>query len=144
MSVQFTVPKQRGVELGYAQITTSATSTTLNSNVADDTGDVSGLSVTVTVGTRPIVIRAWASRFFCDTTTSAAIAVLMEGDTTLSFARYDQHASASEGVPMVIESRLAPSAGSHTYKVTLTVLSAATATIAAAATAPAFIQVVEV
>ena len=132
------------VELGYAETTAAAsTSTTLFANITDDTGDVAGLTTTVTVGSRPIEIEFWAQRVHNNTGTAATIIAIMEGNTIIGLARYDQHATASEGIPFTIKRRIAPSAGTHTYKIAMAVIGASTATIVASADGPAFISVTE-
>jgi hypothetical protein len=133
-----------GIELGYAEITSSATSATLFVNAADDTGDVAGLSIPVTVGTRPILLKFWCQRAYNNTATASTIVSIFEGDTIISLARIDQHATVSEGGPITVQRRLAPSAGLHTYKVNLSVIGASTATIVASTDGPAFINAIGV
>lgn len=134
-----------GIELGYAAITSTVTKTTLYSAVLDGTGDVTGLSTTVTVASRPIMVK-----FSCpggvnnNTATTSTLVSILEDGVEVCFARLDQHATASERDPMHFECRRAPSAGLHTYKIVLTTLAAGTAGINAGASSPTFIQVLEV
>lgn len=123
-------------ELGYAEITSNATSTTTAATYTD----VAGLAVTVTVN-GPIKIIFDCSNINNTSTGGVAVAI-MEGASILT-QTFENIASAV-GVPCHREIRLTPTAGSHTYKIGLARVSAAgTATIFATAT-PAFIQVVRV
>lgn len=122
-------------ELGYAQITTTATQTGAGS------GDVSGLSVTVTVGSRPIVVE-----FGCDgLVNSSALGItqvnIQEGATILSAATVSL---TTVGMVICRRVRLTPSAGSHTYKIALGQVTAGNSQIVCSATDPAYIWVYEV
>ncbi len=132
-----------GVELGYADITADAT-TTSGSFV-----DVSGLSVTVTKGSRPIVIK-----FSCGGVESTnnpglgQIRIVEDGTSVGVLNWYLAAANTPNSSPMR-EVRRNPSAGSHTYKIqfTRTAFGAGTFKIKAdsgAGFGPASIQVVEV
>lgn len=136
--MQVTRNPNRGVELGYAEITTSFAGTTASTTDQD----VTGLSVTVTVGSRPIEIIVSAGRFSNDSTGGTSVKI-KEGATTLGVM---QNASgAGVNVPCFRRIRLNPSAGSHTYKLTIACIGAAgTPTLVALATDPASISVCEV
>lgn len=124
-----------GVELGYAEITTTATATT--------EADVAGLAVTVTVGTRPILVKMGCGQLYNNNASGYAIVQLKEGATTLAGWTWGTGvASVQSGY--FREARLSPTAGSHTYKVTLQGFIAGTTTISASSTQPAYIQVVEI
>lgn len=125
-------------ELGYAEITSNATST---DNFGAET-DVSGLTVTVTVGSRPIIVCFWGI-VFNTTAGDRAIVYIKEGTTNLVSSSPISSAASQENT-LYLKRRLAPSAGSHTYKVMLSRLSAGTATIGSPAGARAHIQVIEV
>jgi hypothetical protein len=124
-----------GAELGYAEITSNATTTSATA------ADVTGLSATVTVGTRPITIEFYA---WCVYNTAAASAsvVITEGASVLQQGLVAINV-ANSGVPVLMKVRVAPSAGSHTYKIQMYRGGSGTATIAAASGSPAFIRVVE-
>lgn len=127
-------------ELGYAAITSdfSGTATALT--------DIAGLSVTVTVGSRPILVKFQAD---AATTTSAYTGgvYLNEDGTDLGVLAVIAYGGL---VPTHGVRRLAPSSGSHTYKLRYKSATAGTVTIkagpgnAAAVNGPAFLQVVEV
>lgn len=127
-----------GAELGYAEITSGTTSTTTNSFE-----DLTGLSVTVTVGARPIVI--WA--FFAAVSHSAAggniTAKIFEGATGLQASSFTSTSANYQG-PIAAQVRLAPSAGSHTYKLAWASNVAGTHTLTASSSQKTSIQVVEV
>lgn len=124
-----------GRELGYAQITATSP------NFSTAGSDIAGLSVTVNVGVRPILVRFFTSGV---TTASAGQYILLsiwEGATQLQ-ASAVAPGQTNDFVHVYGEVRLAPSAGSHTYKVR-GVTETGNATVLAIPTQPAFIQVVE-
>lgn len=122
-------------ELGYAQITTTATQTGAGS------GDVSGLSVTVTVGSRPIVVE-----FACDglvnTNASGITTAQIKEDTTVLAA--STVSLTTIGMVVCRKVRLTPSAGAHTYKINLAQVVVGNSQITAGASDPAYIWVYEV
>lgn len=128
----------RGVELGYAESTSAFTTTTTGSYQ-----DVTGLSVAVTVGTRPILVTAFASYITHSVANGSIFVTIREGSTDLNFINVTNGA-ASEGKPLIIRARLAPSAGSHTYKLSTLTGTAGTVTVPGGATGPAHIHVVEI
>lgn len=131
----------RGVELGVA---------TINANVlqtATSATDVDGLSLTVSVGARPIEVRFYARGV--DNTTAGVSGTsggwrinIQEGATIVGFAQRVVH-GASDGPPTTILTRLTPTAGDHTYKITLNALVSGTARILAGSDSLASISVVE-
>lgn len=126
-----------GTELGYAENTglSGSTTTTLS--------DVSGLTTTVTIGTRPIRIEAVIAANSITGGTGRCEIDIVEGSTTLGIG-LSGTASATTVVGTVrATARLAPSAGSHTYKVQARVASATSGSYSSGATFPAYIQVVE-
>lgn len=125
-----------GIELGYAQITStfSTTSTTAT--------DVTGLTTTVTVGTRPVKVIFAAAAIYNGTANGAVAIEIVEGTTILAATSLVSN-PAGLRVPCHREVRLAPTAGSHTYKIRAYCVSG-TANIQAAADNPVFIQVIEV
>lgn len=128
------------VELGYAPITSSFATT---SNEAD----VSGLSVAVVVEIRPVIIEVWGQAILNNTTGQFCQWFIKEGTTQLAASQIHCSVSANLQAGLYMRARLAPSSGSHTYKVTggkTALSSASTATLAASAAAPAFIRVFEV
>ena len=127
-----------GDQLGYAAITSDGTSV---ANFGAET-DITGLSVTVTVGARPIKVIFDCSALYNATANESALLYIKESTTTLATVNQTQTGT-TERKGCHREVRLAPSAGSHTYKIMLSRVAAGTATITANATSPAFIQVVE-
>jgi hypothetical protein len=130
------VLQSSGAELGYAEITTPQSTTTTGTYI-----DIAGLSVTVTVGSRPIVVRAFTPNLGHSAVT-AFNGYIREGSTDLVFGQRAGRGAGEQG-EFNISRRLAPSAGSHTYKVSMLMVGAGTMSFAAAATAPAYIQVLE-
>lgn len=125
-----------GGTLGYAQVTANQAIA-----AAGVKTDITGLSVTLTVpaGRR---IRITGDLYYFSATAGCAVyAYIMEGATQLQQrARVLAAANFAEGVQAEII--LAPSAGSHTYK--LMGESSAASTMTAAATYPAFILVEDI
>jgi hypothetical protein len=129
-----------GIELGYAEITSNYVQTGAGNS------DVTGLSTTVTVGSRPIRIEFACSSIQNSSASPSGLTSLAinEGSTILTTAAFGGLTTANVTVPVTRSVRLAPSAGSHTYKIVLGQVVAGNSTIAAAATSPAYIWVTEV
>lgn len=126
------------ITLGYAQITADFTSSAVSTAT-----DVTGLSVTVTVpsGGRRMKITAYGAQFTTSGVAGTAInAAIQEGATQLANNTYRINTS-NYGVPMIAMYSAVPTAGSHTYKVTMTQNAAGTMSLGASATTPAFILV---
>lgn len=126
-----------GVELGYAEITSSYTQT------GAGTSDVTGLSVTVTVGARPIVVSFNCQNVYNSAATGLTAIYIKESTTTLQSATVYGSTVAIQ-IPVAASVRLAPSAGSHTYKISVQQLITGNSIVSAATTGPTSIQVVEV
>jgi hypothetical protein len=133
MSVQVTRAQRGGVELGYAEITSNQTGITTQA-------DITGLTTTVTVGARPIVITA---DLYLQQVTNVAVIIgyIMEGATQIQARGLTINPVGF--APMCFTARIAPTAGSHTYKVQLAA-SAVSASVLGAAANPSSIRVVEV
>lgn len=129
-------PVGGGVELGYAQITVNATTTT--------TGvDIAGFTMTITVGTRPIMLRFGASGLSNSNGAGASIVNLQEGATVVGQGSIGA-LPANVAVPIQREFRLTPTPGDHTYKVNLSSFGAGTVTLAATPTSPAWLQAIQI
>lgn len=128
-------PGPLGVELGYAEITANHVQTGAGS------ADVAGLSVTANVGGRPIIVRLNASSVFNSSASGISTLKILEGSTQLASVTATLTTTT---IPVAREVRLSPSAGSHTYKVSLTQVITGNSTLSASATDPASLQVVEV
>jgi len=117
--------------IGYATATANQT------GISSAT-DLTNLSVTVTVNTsRIIVIRA---NLFVLQNTSTANVTLAIKESTTQLVQVNQNVVVSTYGQLTPSVILTPSAGSHTYKLTLST-SAGTVDLQAAATYPASIQV---
>lgn len=142
--IQVTRNPNRGTELGYAESTTTFSQA---SAVQNQDYDVTGLSVTVTVGSRPINVRAYLPTLTNSGASLNLTVALYEGATQLQATSKLAPATAGGGAgDAKPEVRLNPSAGSHTYKVTIRTASAGAPTISSVVPTgtAAFIQVVEV
>lgn len=128
-------PGPLGVELGYAEITANHVQT------GAGTSDVTGLSVTVNVGARPIKIEFGCTSLANSSGSGLSSISIMEGATVLTSATYGL---TTNTVPIYRAVRLAPSAGSHTYKIALGQIITGNSTLGAAANSPAYIHVTEV
>lgn len=100
------------ITLGYAQITSNWTSTTVGSHV-----DVTGLSVTVTVpeGGRRIKVTAFAPRTVTTNAGATSLAI-REGSTILQNV-VNNGVGAGQNFATIVQWTGTASAGSHTYKV---------------------------
>ena len=129
-----------GAELGYAEITSSFTTTTINADV-----DVTGLSVEVTVGTRPIFVEAFIPVVSHSTTTATLIGLKLFEDATQlqSVNGLTPTTASASGGSRRAPARLAPTAGAHTYKAAARQNVTGTLTFFAGATQPAYIRVTE-
>lgn len=127
-----------GLSLGYAEITSNFTQTGAGNS------DVTGLSVTVTVGTRPIIVKFDAGGLSNSSASGLITLAIKEGSTILATAALGPGPAANCSFALSRDVRLSPSAGSHTYKINLGQIITGNSTIGASATNPASIHVVEV
>jgi hypothetical protein len=138
MSIRFT-RSEIGPELGYAEITSSVTSTAAFASP----DDVTGLTITINVGSRPFMLEAFCANLSNSGTGQSVIQLY---DTTAAAGLtlgYNQ-AGAGIGMTVVPKRRLNPAAGSRSYKLRVARLSAnGTVTLFADAADPAFIRAVE-
>jgi antitoxin (DNA-binding transcriptional repressor) of toxin-antitoxin stability system len=126
-----------GIELGYASRTTDFTQT------GSGNSDVTSLSVTVTVGTRPINVIISAAGMTNSSASGLGFVNVKEGSTVLGYVSAGL-STANEIYPVNRVIRLAPSAGSHTYKVNLSQFITGNTTLKATSDSVASIQVIEV
>lgn len=131
-------PVGGGAELGYSEIAANA----VLALTANTPADVPGLTTTITVRSRPILVEAWASAVTHSVAASYVQLRILEGSTIKAIGTHFLQ-TAAQGVPGSVRVRLAPSAGQHTYKIALFSGTAGNATLVAAATTPAFISAVE-
>lgn len=127
-----------GIELGYAEITSSVTQTGVGS------ADVAGLSTTVTVASRPIVVRFDTGSVVNSATNGYTYIRIQESTTVLAEAVAQANGVANVSRALSRTVRLTPSAGSHTYKILMGQLVAGNSVLTAAANSPVSIQVIEV
>lgn len=124
--------------LGYAEITANFTTATTDTYV-----DVTNLTATVTVpaGGRKVKITAFSPSISTNANSTTIMKMgIREGTTTLNeTAMIKQVTTDTYGATAVAV--LTPTAGSHTYKVSVYQNTSGTLTLAAAAATPAFILV---
>lgn len=127
-------------ELGYWQITSNFSTA--------GTADVTGLAGTVTVGSRPIVVTVYSPE--CRTNQNDTRAFVYLVDTT-SGGTVQQAICTGQGADvganmLNLRARLAPAAGSRSYKVTLVRVDpgGGSAIVRASTTAPAYLHICEV
>lgn len=124
--------------LGYAEITTSFTTTTTPTNV-----DVTGLAATVTVPTGGARIKITAYSYGITTSGSAGVVMdwaIYESATRLNVSGLHLPVTSYRVGANCVATTVA-SAGSHTYKVVIAQSGAGTYTVGADSTAPAYILV---
>lgn len=127
-----------GTALGYAEITSSFTST-----ATPAVTDVTGLSLSFTVPTGGRRIRATVYARHAKTSATAGTAFdlfLQEGATVLQ-ATNMRTSTTNYEVPVCMVYTAVVAAGSHTYKVTFDQGAAGTFTLAASSTGPAFLLI---
>lgn len=127
---------RRSTELGYAEITSVYTSPTPASVV-----DVPGLAVTVDLTGQPIWVEFQVPVAHTSSTALAyLITYIREGSTTLQSAQLDKNDTRIQTLTGAV--RITPSAGSHTYKLSIFTDNSATGvSVQASASAIAWIRV---
>ncbi len=124
-----------GHELGYAEY---ASPVAWQTDSIGTEGDVTGLSMSVTIGVRPIVLEFWGH--VSGGSTWSPIVKLYEGATLLCTGTIPNGAELCQ---LNVKKRLAPSVGTHIYKVRFTSSAAQQSTMVGTATNPAYLQAVE-
>jgi hypothetical protein len=120
--------------IGYAAVTANQGSITT-------VVDLTGLTVTVTVGTtRYLKITGYLPSWSSTNATAYATLTIVESSTTLNSATGSTPTIGS-GTVLSAVAVVTPSSGSHTYKLQLGSVTAGTVTMSASATSPAFILV---
>lgn len=125
--------------IGYVEITSS------QGSISTET-DITGLSVTVTVNTtRRIKLTAYCSGWLSTVNGDRAVMYIKESTTKLQEARSSTTAAGVATDAIIVQAVLAPSSGSHTYKVSFE-RNAGTGslTFGAGTTNPAFLLVEDV
>jgi hypothetical protein len=129
-----------GVELGMAEMTSTWAPGSIGANVATD---IPGLSKTVTVGTRPITVRAFIPNIVHSVNAVIPSLRIVEGSDIVGIGFTYLPALGKPG-QLLAEAQLSPAAGSHTYKAVLNVDVTGSPTITAASPSlKPFIQIVE-
>lgn len=129
-----------GVELGYAQITANFTSGT----TANTFYDVPGLSIAPTVGDRPILVECYLPSIYAQAATADVTTVLYEDGAIIQASTLTSSNTTNKTVIGNAKCRRSPSAGAHTYKVSVKMNLAGGVILSANAAYPAFIQAVEI
>jgi hypothetical protein len=110
--------QSNSVHNGTSQATTSSTYV-----------DVTGASITITTTGGPVLVIFTGTAGISATNGTAVFGFSQDGASEVGGCYYDQHASASENVPVSGLYRFTPSAASHTYKLRMKVLTAGTLTL---------------
>ncbi len=130
-----------GIELGYQ---TNGTAFTTTSTAAAGV-DVTSMSISVVVGSRPIVVKVRADAWHAGGALGGNLILREDGANIGVIAAH----LGSDYVPLHNERRVSPAAGAHTYNIRATNQSAGTITIVAGpgtanVNSPMAIQVLEV
>jgi hypothetical protein len=125
-----------GRELGYAEVTSNITVT------ATTATDITGLSATVTTGSRPVMFKFHANNMENNTLNGGLAVTLYEDGVAIGAVTVISNVAGTRYPVGCREIRRNPSAGSHTYKAAAQVVSG-TGTIRAASNDPVAVQVVE-
>lgn len=128
-----------GIELGYAEIVANFGPT---AGVANTIYPVTGLSVAVQVGTRPIKVEAHIPSII-PSAVSPDISVQLYEDGAIVQASTQGGALQNKRYPMTLRSRRAPAQGQRTYDLRVKSSLAGTLLIEAGAAFPAFLSVTE-
>jgi hypothetical protein len=129
------------ITLGYAQITSNFTTSSLS------VGAATGLSAAVTIpaGGRRTEIIFWTGAVTNNTNSDGTNLEIWDGTvgsgTRLLTSNIYQPTGAQMQVPVALRAVVSPSAGSKTYNVGISAVTGGTASILANATSPAYIQV---
>lgn len=127
----------QGAELGYAEITSNF------ATASPSAVDITGLTTTVVVGTRPIIVEFGAAAISNGTAAKGYFAYILEDGVVVDWI--SAYSITSQLVaPAFMRRRRAPAAGSHTYKMQILSYNSGTVTLQAAADSPAWIQVTQV
>lgn len=128
--------KLPGGWIGYAEVTANQTGITTVT-------DLTGLTVTVTAGTaRRLKI---TGRCLADSSVITDRIILSIKESATTFGQgYGHPPAANEQETITAEATVTPSAGTHTYKLTLERNGTGTVRMIAAATVPAFIVVEDI
>jgi hypothetical protein len=128
-----------GRELGYAERTTDV------ANIGATVADVTGLSVTVTVGTRPIIVEFACASAKSDTAGCGVVAFITDGAGAEQTRTVMRGGDVQEEQTMYCRRRLALAAGSTvTYKVRAQNYFGGLGVMYAAPVRPMWLQVTEV
>lgn len=137
-----------GKELGYSEITSNATTTNIGfANRVDATGLIVTVTIAAAAAGQPIMVEFWGE--VANTTVNNGASVYLvenvagnaNNTPVLTSGSMTSAGVAGAGIPDSVRVRLAPSAGSHTYKVMISASVGGTAGVFCSATQPAFLAV---
>lgn len=130
-----------GVELAYAEIVANFAPAL----AALASADIPGLQITPVVRARPIVVEAYLPNIYGSINTTTIQVFLYEGATMLSYCQNPlAFAGTNGGASFRLRTRLSPTPGPHTYKLTVRTIQAQTPTVVGGANGPASLQAIEV
>lgn len=131
--------------LGYAEITSNPTVVTAVG--AANRVDVTGLTITVTVGSRPIMVMGSFGTAFNDDASGRGGGIAIVETTTVMSQSSGYSIAANALFPLttyaVLTGSRQPSAGAHTYKIMAWAVVSGNLTLVAATGQRAFIMAVE-
>lgn len=135
--IRHAAQRERGIELGYAEITANVNTTSTTAV------DIAGLEVTVEVRDRPILLR-FGCRAVANNTSNGNVVIGIHDDANnvVQWGDMINHPVNARRALMIAR-RLAPAPGSHTYKMRWLV-SSGTGSLLAGTDHPAFLQAVEI
>jgi hypothetical protein len=133
------VSEGSGIELGYAEITSNFGPTAGGANTIYA---ITGLSTTVTVGSRPVRIEAFLPDAIPSVANATVTLLIYEDGSFVESNAVAGSATASKRTNPHTIVRRNPAAGSHTYDARIKSDIAATITVEAGVGFPAWIQVV--
>lgn len=128
-------------ELGYAAITADL------STSSDTAVDAAGLSITITVGSRPIMVEFYTPELYNSVAAKRSIVEIYDNTDAaiVQLAIVTNTVTGGASASCFLAARLAPAAGSRTYKIRYRRGDASgTTTMRAAATNPSYIRAYEI
>lgn len=131
--------RSAGGELGYAEITTNWSQV----GTANSIYDITGLQTTVAARGRPLIVQAFLPVIYHSAAPANAQVLIYEDGNLVSYCRLGFPGTGTVPNPALVRARRQPSAGQHTYKVSVQTLTAGTVTVTGATSGPPHIHVIE-
>lgn len=130
-----------GREIGYAQGTSNFTKTTAGAGAED----ITGMSVTINVASRPVMLHWWADHLTTDTAGNQVVITIADSANTVQATSSVKFTAVTDTHHLEVWARVNPAAGSYTYKARMNVpTGGGKGGLVANSTAPMFLRAVEV